>query len=263
MTKKDSIKIAKKAGYPVNTKMDAQTLEFCANIARRAMRDWLKPVIVQEDCTPTGNWNVAKDWFPEIEVDQKTRTIRITTYDTYGHQDRASVSTEWIGADESDDHKAVYVRGEVDCRNWRRGKCSGSQQFCFAVFEGDSGHVYTHRAPATKGWMDGDPNKILNRLRKLGIGADRGVVQQGDFLLKPANGNAYPDAAFAHERMGSGHHNFEFPVFYERGQFWITEPTALIHTAVDGVQHPDVIVPPGKYVVGTTANQLRHNNARD
>jgi hypothetical protein len=110
--------------------------------------------------------------------------------------------------------------------------------------------------------MEADPDTIRKRLRKLGIGADN-VIQQGDFLLKPANGRSYPDSDFAHERMGSGHHNFEMPVLYHRGQYWIKESTTLIHTAVDGIQHPDVIVPPGKYVVGTTANQLRHSNARD
>jgi len=263
MTKSQNHYTAKLAGYPVSTKMDAQTLEFCANIARRTMRDWLQPVEWNDEVTPTGNWNVAKDWFPAIEVDQDTRNVTVTTYDSTGHQKKATVETAWIEIDESDDHQAMYIRGSVDCQNWKNYKCSGSQNFCFAVFVGDSGHIYTHRAPATKGWMNGNPNGILKRLRKLGIGADKDVIQQGDFLLKPANGNGYPDASFAHERMGAGHHNFEFPVLYHRGQYKITEPTTLIHTAVDGIQHPDVIVPPGKYVVGTTANQLAHSNARD
>jgi len=262
-TKKEALAIARRAGYPVSSKMDAQTLNFCANIAIRSMRHWLKPWTTEETVTPSGNWNTAKDWFPTIDVDQDTRTIKITTYESYGHQKKASVETEWLDIAMSDDHRAMYIRGSVDCRNWKNYKCSGSQDFCFAVFVGDSGHVYTHRAPATKGWMKGSPNDILKRLRKLGIGADKDVIQQGDFLLKPANGNGYPDAAFAHERMGSGHHNFEFPVLYHRGQYLITEPTTLIHTAIDGIQHPDVIVPQGKYIVGTTANQLRHRNARD
>lgn len=263
MTKKDLVKIGQSAGYPVCMKIDIQTLEFCANIARYAMRSWLKSSIHCVTVVPGGNWNTAKEWFPTIEVDQLARYVTITTYETDGFQEKASVSLEWINVDISDDHRAMYVRGEVNCRNWRNYKCSGSQQFCFAVFVGDSGHIYIHRAPAKKGWMNGNPNGILKRLRKLGIGADRGVIQQGDFLLKPANSKGYPDEDFIHERMGSGHHNFEFPVLYHRGQYFITEPTMLIHTAVDGVQHPDVIVPPSKYFVGTTANQLDHSNARD
>lgn len=262
-TKKEAVTIAKEAGYPVSMKMDHQTLNFCANIARLKMGPWLKPYIVEEECIPTGNWNTAKDWFPTIEVDQNSRHIKITTYDSIGYQERASIETEWIKIDISDNHQTLYVRGGVHCTNWRRYKCSGSQKFCFAVFVGDSGHVYTHRAPATKGWMNADPNDILKRLRKLGIGAAKNVIQQGDFLLKPVNGNAHPDEAFKHERMGSGHHNFEFPVLYHLGQYWITEPTTLIHTATDGIKHPNVVVPPGKYLVGTTANQLNHRNARD
>jgi hypothetical protein len=263
MTKAQNYNIAKQAGYPVTKKMDAQTLEFCGNVARRVMRSWLDPLKVEEFIRPSGNWNTAKNWFPEIRVTQESRDILIITYTSTGFQKKATVETEWIDIDMADAHDAMYVRGSVDVRNWQNYKCSGSQKFCFAVFVGDSGHVYTHRAPATKGWMEGNPNGIRKRLRKLGIGATTGVFQQGDFLLKPANGGGYPDAEFAHERMGSGHHNFEFPVLYHRGQYFITEATTLIHTAVDGIQHPDVIVPPGKYVVGTTANQLSHSNARD
>ena len=262
-TKKEALTIVKRAGYPVSSKMDHQTLSFCANIAHRSMRDWLKPITITEECHPSGNWTCAKDWFPIINVDQESRKVSITTYETYGHQKKATIDTGNIDVDISDDHRAVYIRGVVNCKNWNNWEGSGSQKFCFAVFIGDSGHVYTHRAPATKGWMNGDPNGILKRLRKLGIGAEKGVIQQGDFLLKPANSNGYPDASFAHERMGSGHHNFEFPVLYHRGQYKITEPTILIHTAVDGIQHPDVVVPLGKYIVGTTTNQLHHANARD
>jgi hypothetical protein len=229
----------------------------------------LRVIEKEEDVNPGGNWNTAKDWFPSIEVDQTTMTVVITEYNSSGHQKKASISTEWITVDMSDNGDAIYIRGEVDCRNWINYKCSRAQQFCFAVFIGDSGHIYTHRAPATKGWMNGHPNDIRKRLRKLGIGSDTNVVQQGDFLLKPANGNAEPDEEFKHETTGAGHHNFEMPVLYAYSeksrsrQYKITEPTRLIHTAVDGIKHPDIIVQPGVWVVGTTANQLRHGNARD
>lgn len=218
--------------------------------------------VASETVSPGGNWNTAKDWFPTITVDQDSKHVTVTTFNTYGHQKKASVSTEWISTEFSDDRSQLFVRGEVDVRNWKNGKCSGSQKFCFAIFVGDSGHIYTHRAPASKGWMTASPDIIRKRLRKLGIGAVN-VIQQGDFLLKPANGNAHSDDLFAHERMGFGHHNFEGPVLYHDGQFFLKESTVLKHTAVDGIQHPDVVVPPGKYIVGTTASQLSHANARD
>ena len=70
---------------------------------------------------------------------------------------------------------------------------------------------------ALEAQLDADPTRILEalvedgkrsarvealvaRLRKLGIGAERGVVQQGDFLLKPAGRFAYEERLFAHER---------------------------------------------------------------
>jgi hypothetical protein len=230
------------------------TLEDC--------KDTLSWTLIEDEVDPSGNWNVARDWFPTIEVYQDSKHISVTTFDSSGFQDKATVETEWINFDRSEDGSQVFVRGSVFVKNWINRKCSGSQKFCFAIFVGDSGHIYTHRAPATKGWMTCKPDLIRKRLRKLGIGAVN-VIQQGDFLLKPANGNAHDDSDFAHERMGSGHHNFEFPVLYHRGQYWITEPTTLIHTAVDGIQHPDIVVPPGKWVIGTTANQLAHGNARD
>jgi len=223
--------------------------------------------VSDEYVEPGGNWNTAKDWFPTIEVDQSTRTVDITCFKTSGYQKKASVETEWIETELSESGDSLFIRGEVDVRNWQRGKCSGSQKFCYAVFVGDSGHIYTHRAPATKGWMSCNPADICKRLRKLGIGATENLVQQGDFLLKPANGAALNDAEFKHESMGAGHHNFEMPVLYayaDNGrQYKITEPTRLIHTAVDGIQHPTVTVPIGTWIVGTTANQLNHSNARD
>jgi len=221
-----------------------------------------------EKVAPSGNWNTAKDFFPTIDVNQETGKVEISTFYTVGHQDRASVDTEECTVSLSSDNKAMYIRGEVSCKNWRNYQLSGSQKFCFAVFVGDSGHIYTHRAPATKGWLEGDPNKILARLRKLGIGVENPAYQQGDFLLKNANGNSYPDSEFLHETMGAGHHKFVAPVLYADGpsgrQYLIKdEPVLLVHHATDGIQHPDVLVQPGKYVVGTTASQLEHSNKRD
>lgn len=214
---------------------------------------------------PTGNWNTAKDWFPTITVDQWKRCVSITQHNSRGFQQKASVDTEWCVVDATLD--ALFVRGSVRVANWANYKCSGSQQFCFAVFVGDSGHVYVHRAPATSGWMDASPTDIKQRLRKLGIGAERGVVQQGDFLLKPANGVAYADEKFKHETTGAGHHRFEMPVLYATGshgrQYKIDEPTLLQHRAGDNVKHPDVTITPGVYIVGTTANSLAHSNHRD
>jgi hypothetical protein len=158
------------------------------------------------------------------------------------------------------------LTGLTGLRNDRR-RTGGRQRFCYFVFLGDSGHYYTHRAVASKGWLECPPEKLLARLRKLGIGADRGVVQQGDFLLKPANGNGYPADQFAHETMGAGHHKFAAPVLYADGehgrQYLLREPVLLRHEAVDGIQHPDVMVPVGQYVVGTTSEGLRHSNRRD
>lgn len=217
--------------------------------------------------TPSGNWNTAKDYFPEIDVNQETGSIEIRYFDTEGHQKKASVMTHSCGCEASPDGQVVMVRGEVTVKNWMHYQCSGSQKFVFAIFVGDSGHIYVHRAPATKGWLTCKPESVLKRLRKLGIGAERVAYQQGDFLLKNANGNAYPDDQFVHETMGAGHHKFDAPVLYAsrngQRQYWIKESVTLTHEAVDGIQHPTLTVEPGKYIVGTTANGLHHSNKRD
>ena len=269
MTKKENI--TKKQ---IMSTLEARDVKFAKSWDKTKLQSLLndsagKMAVYQksEIIDPGGNWNTAKDWFPTVNVDQATRTVNITTYETSGYQKKASVETESIETQLSENGDSLFIRGEVDVRNWQNGKCSGSQKFCYAVFVGDSGHIYTHRAPATKGWMTCKPEEIRKRLRKLGIGATENIVQQGDFLLKPANGSACPDADFKHETMGAGHHNFEMPVLYAHHkngrQYKITEPTQLIHTAVDGIQHPAVMVPEGIWIVGTTASQLNHGNARD
>lgn len=209
-----------------------------------------------------GNWAGAKDLFPKIDVDQDTDHVTITYYEISNKKRGQWGKTHEHTEELSSDGQVLRITGMTGLRNDRRNT-GNRQKFCFFVFLGDSGHYYTHRSVASKGWLTCDPDKLLKRLKKMGIGASEKVLQQGDYLLKPANGKAHPDEDFAHERTGSGHHNFEFPVLYHRGQYWIKEPTILIHTAIDGIQHPDVTVPPGKYIVGTTSQQLAHPNARD
>jgi len=214
-----------------------------------------------------GNWSVAKDFFPHIEVNQKTGYIKVECYENSGYQKKATVTLDSITVDTKEN--CTFIRGEVTCKNWVNYKCSKAQKFCFAIFEGDSGHIYTHRAPATKGWMNAKPSEIKKRLRKLGIGVEKVAVQQGDFLLKYASKETCPeDVEFKHETKGSGHHKFVSPILYadkngQRFYFVKDEPTLLAHKAIDGIQHPDQIVEPGKYVVGTTANSLKHSNLRD
>ena len=214
-----------------------------------------------------GNWTAARDCLPAITVDQATGVVTISKQETTGHQKRATVGTPTCGASISPDGQAMLVRGEVTVKNWKHWQASGSQSFCFAVFVGDSGHIYTHRAPASKGWMALQPEKVLPRLRKLGIGSAKVAYQQGDFLLKHANGSAYPAEEFRHETMGAGHHKFVAPVLYADGargrQYRVTEAVLLRHEAIDGIQHPDVVVEPGVYIVGTTATSLHHTNRRD
>lgn len=259
MSKKELIKAIEAKGGVVRKSWTAEKMMNTLDMVKNR----LSVSVAGIEVSPGGNWNTAKDWFPTIDVDQGRRHISVTTSDSTGHQKKASVETEWINTDRSADGTQVFVRGSVDVKNWQNGKCSGSQKFCYAVFVGDDGHVYTHRAMASAGWMNAAPDTIRKRLRKLGIGAVN-VVQQGDFLLKPANGNALPDSDFRHEYMGSGHHKFEIPVLRNGSQIWIQEPTTIVHRATgDALRHPDVVVPPGKYIVGTTAQSLRHSNMRD
>jgi hypothetical protein len=226
--------------------------------------------VKNEIVTPTGNWNAAKDWFPSIEIDQEKKHVTITTYDTRGHQRKASVETTDIDTALSTDGDQLLVTGEVDCRNWQNYKTSGQQKFVFAIFLGDSGHIYVHRAPATKGWRNLNPDRIRKRLVKLGIGAEKDVIQQVDFLLKPANGSSLPIDQFKHEWTSSSHHKFAEPVLSEyvpRVGRIVYIPAGnsveLVHEAVDGIQHPTVTVPDGQWIIGSTATSLYHANDRD
>jgi len=226
----------------------------------------LRVIKKSADAGGGGNWSTAKNFFPHVDVDQNTGTVRVTVYDNSGFQKKVSVETKWIKIDTKKD--SSFIRGEVEIGNWVNRKLSGCQKFCFAIFQGDSGHIYTHRAPATKGWMNAKPQEIRKRLRKLGVGVDEVAYQQGDFLLKKANGGALPDDMFKHESMGAGHHKFDAPVLYSndstgKRQYWVTERVILIHMATDGIQHPTLTIEPGKYIVGTTASSLRHDNLRD
>lgn len=220
----------------------------------------------EEELNSLGNWATAKDLFPTIEVNQKTGEISVTYFSISNSKRGQWGCTHEYREVISPNKDAVLITGLTGLRNDRR-HTGGRQKFCYGVFIGDSGHIYTHRAIASKGWLNCPPENLLKRLRKLGIGADKGVIQQGDFLLKPANSKALPDSYFEHETMGAGHHTFICPVLYsdmgKSRQYKITEPTLLIHKAIDGIKHPDVVVPIGVYIVGTTSNGLSHSNRRD
>jgi len=230
----------------------------------------LDAILLTQSVDPSGNWNGPKDWFPRVTINQETGDVTITRFYTSGHQKKATVSS-FVAVYQSPDGQALGIIADVSVKNWINYKTSGDQSCVFIIFRGDSGHFYTHRPPATESWKDvarrADLAEITKRLRKLGIGANAGVVQQGDFLLKPANGNAYGVDAFKHETMGAGHHKFAAPVLYSDGasgrQYRITEPILLQHEAVDGIKHPDVTVPVGIWTVGTTAASLPHHNQRD
>ena len=213
-----------------------------------------------------GNWAGPRDLFPTIVVDQATSQVQITYYSVSNGRRGQWGLTHEHHETISDGGQVLKITGLTGLRNDRRGT-GGRQKFCFFVFRGDSGHFYTHRATASKGWIGCPPETLLARLRKLGIGADKGVIQQGDFLLKPANGHAYPADDFRHETMGAGHHKFVAPVLYADGdcgrQYRITESLMLCHEALDGIKHPDVTIPPGVWIVGTTSLGLRHANQRD
>jgi hypothetical protein len=223
-------------------------------------------VVKQGELGSVGTYAGPRELFPTIQVDQATAVVTVTHLSVdngkRGQWGKTHEHAEVVSAD----GQSVRISGLCGLRNDRRNT-GGRQKFCFFVFRGDSGHLYTHRAVASKGWLECPPDKLLARLRKLGIGADRGVVQQGDFLLKPSNGNGYAVDQFAHETMGAGHHRFACPVLYADGehgrQYLLREPVLLQHEAVDGIKHPDVSVPGGEYTVGTSCEGVRHDNKRD
>ncbi|MDI6782047.1 MAG: hypothetical protein QME49_08110 [bacterium] len=224
-------------------------------------------VIVKHDkFSKMGNWDGAKELFPTITVNQETAEVTVTYYSVANSSRGQWGCTHEHTEEISEDGQTVRISGITGLRNDRR-QTGGRQNFCYFVFRGDTNHLYIHRASATKGWLTCPVNDIKKRLVKMGIGATTRVVQQGDFLLKPANGSAYEDSEFRHETTGAGHHRFEMPVLYATGekgrQYNITEPTKLIHTATDGLQHPDVTVPVGIWIVGTTSNGLFHLGQKD
>lgn len=216
-----------------------------------------------------GNWDGPKELFPTIDVDQRTSVVTVTYWDVSNHDRGQWGKTHEHREALSPDGQVLRITGMTGLRNDRR-RTGGRQKFCFFVFRGDSGHLYTHRSVASEGWLTTPPEKLLGRLRKMGIGAEKGIVQQGDFLLKPANGHSQPVDTFAHEWMGAGHHKFSEPVLSEYvsgvGRLvYIPEGKVVDvhHEAVDGIQHPTVTVPPGQWIVGTTAQSLHHDNMRD
>lgn len=228
----------------------------------------LKVKDVFEKVEPSGNWHTAKDFFPTFKIIQETGLITITHYDTVGYQKYAKVESTPFVIKMSKNKDQVLITGEVDCWNFRHGKCSGTQAYCFAIFIGDSGHIYTHRATASKGWMNLDPEKIRKRLVKKGIGAVVNVLQQGDFLLKPAGINSVPEENFKHEWTSRSHHIFSEPLpsfMSNHGRHILIKEgeVELHHVAVDGIQHPTIKVPAGQWIIGSTSPSLRHANMLD
>jgi len=215
-----------------------------------------------------GNWFGPRDIFPGFHINQETGEVVVLVRECDDRK-RARGCTDECICELSADGATLMVRGSTRLRNYRNPKCGGVASFCFVLFEGDSGHIYTHRAMASKGWMSCSPEQAVKRLVKLGLGISslKGVVQQGDFCLRPANGTALDEGAFLHEYMGSGHHRFAEPVLRARRgsktYILLREPVVLVHEAVDGIQHPDVEVPPGQYIIGTTSPGLAHSNWRD
>ena len=227
----------------------------------------IKVVVNEDELDRVGNWDGPRALFPMIEVDQETATVKITYLGVSNRQRGQWGKTHWHQETLAPDGQVLRITGMTGLRNDRRHRFGGRQSFVFFVFRGDSGHLYTHRAVASKLWMECPPETLLPRLRKLGIGANDGVVQQGDFLLKPARERAYDSKAFAHETMGAGHHKFAAPVLYADGehgrQYLTSEPITLQHEATDGIRHPDVTVPVGTWIVGTASLGLSHDNGRD
>ncbi len=229
---------------------------------------WIKLVAVEEDRSPRGNWNTAMGWFPDIEVDQETGVVTITSYNSSGYQEKATVTTKSLGINQDKKRNCTqaYIRGEVDVRNWRNHKCSGSQKFVFAVFLGDDGHIYTHRAAAQKTWMEADAGNIRQRIRELG-GWKLGSIQQGDILFVPArNGGQLPDSNFKHEIEAVGHHRFSRPILSAEKEMADTYRTHILvdrrplkvkHRGDEGRRHPAVEIPVGQYYITTTHQGLR------
>jgi len=221
--------------------------------------------ITNQEVSPGRRW-ARSACLPGTHIQDDEVTV-IMPY-TEGYQKNKTVECELDGRRDGGD--VIILTGHASMRDWRERRYSGDQRWVLVIFRGDSGAIYIHRPPATKGWLECPPEKALARLRKLGIGAESPEYQQGDFLLKKANGKAYPQEAFLHETTGSGHHTFVTPVLYcdqhggEYGrQLLVTEPVLLVHGAVDGIRHPDVLVQPGQYIVGTTARSLRTGALRD
>ena len=128
-------------------------------------------IVVREDrYESVGNWDSARALFPSIRVDQEKALVEITYWSVAnsrrGQWGKTHEHTEAL----SPDGQVLRITGMTGLRNDRR--CTGGRQkFCLFVFRGDSGYLYTHRAVASAGWLNTPPEKLLGRLRKMGIGA--------------------------------------------------------------------------------------------
>jgi hypothetical protein len=221
-------------------------------------------IVKHKQLDRVGNWAGPRDLFPTIQIDQATGEICVTLHSVYdsrrGQYGRTHEHTERL----SPDGQAARITGLCGLRNDRR-HAGGRQRYCFFAFVGDSGHIYLHRATASSGWLECPPEKILARLRKLGIGRESVAAQQGDLLFWAANGTSYPADEFRHEVARIGHHEFAAPVLFADGargrQYKVAAPGMLLtHRPAAGAVHPAVTLPEGVYYCGTTSPSLSGGN---
>ena len=124
-------------------------------------------IVVREDrYESVGNWDGARALFPSIRVDQEKALVEITYWSVANSRRGQWGTTHEHTEALSPDGQVLRITGMTGLRNDRRGT-GGRQKFCFFVFRGDSGHLYTHLAVASAGWLNTPPEKLLGRLRKI------------------------------------------------------------------------------------------------
>jgi hypothetical protein len=75
--------------------------------------------------------------------------------------------------------------------------------------------------------------------------------------------DALPESAFRHETGGVGRHRFAAPVLFSDAhpdgfrRIMVTEPVTMSHEPTEGAVHPQVVLPPGQFIVSGTARSLR------
>ena len=210
-----------------------------------------------------GRRDGLRDLQPEVAIDQPSRTVTVARLETAGYQKKKSLTTSFRRCSVGADGQGALVTVAADLKDWQERRYSGEQTFCYAIFLGDSGHIYVHRPPATASWLEADASgeALRYRLRKLG-GATRGSIQQGDLLFCPANGQSLPAEAFAHEVPGVGHHTFGAPILFgagDGGRVYLVpaEGMEVVHRPTTGAVHPTITLPAGQWIVRTTPATLQ------